>query len=80
MSFKYVDLFAGIGGFHATLSALGGQCVLASEIDAFSSRLYIENWMPEQKTARTKRFTSDVRELGNDPKAVPGSPVSKWSG
>ena len=44
MSFKYVDLFAGIGGFHAALSALGGTCEYASEIDENASRIYLSNW------------------------------------
>ena len=44
MSFKYVDLFAGIGGFHAALSALGGVCEYASEIDESASRIYLRNW------------------------------------
>ena len=44
MSFKYVDLFAGIGGFHAALSALGGTCEYASEIDESASRIYLRNW------------------------------------
>lgn len=44
MSFKYIDLFAGIGGFHAALSALGGECVYASEIDEAAASIYKQNW------------------------------------
>lgn len=42
--FSYVDLFAGIGGFHAALGALDGQCVFASEIDPQAKAVYERNW------------------------------------
>ena len=32
-SFRFVDLFAGIGGFHAVLGAMGGELAVAAEID-----------------------------------------------
>jgi DNA (cytosine-5)-methyltransferase 1 len=44
MEFTYIDLFAGIGGFHQAASALGGKCVFASEIDAEAKRAYRENY------------------------------------
>lgn len=42
--FEFVDLFAGIGGFHMALSDLDGRCVFASEIDAAAARIYADNW------------------------------------
>jgi DNA (cytosine-5)-methyltransferase 1 len=43
-SFAYVDLFAGMGGFAVALDALGGTCLLASEIDTACQRLYQHNF------------------------------------
>lgn len=42
--FKFIDLFAGIGGFHLAMSSLGGRCVFASEIDKHSRLVYEDNF------------------------------------
>ena len=42
--FKFIDLFAGIGGFHQAMTNLGGKCVFASEIDEFAIQTYKENY------------------------------------
>lgn len=49
MSFQFVDLFAGIGGFHIALRDLGGECVFASEIDEAAQRIYRLNFEHEMK-------------------------------
>jgi DNA (cytosine-5)-methyltransferase 1 len=41
---RFVDLFCGLGGFRQALTALGHQCVFASEIDPELSGLYELNF------------------------------------
>lgn len=43
-SLRFVDLFAGLGGFHQALTRLGHRCVFASEIDPELSELYENNF------------------------------------
>jgi DNA (cytosine-5)-methyltransferase 1 len=40
---KFIDLFAGLGGFHIALKRLGHECVFASEIDPPLQQLYLKN-------------------------------------
>ena len=38
--FRFIDLFAGIGGFRIGLTKVGGQCVFTSEWDENSQKTY----------------------------------------
>lgn len=42
--FKFIDLFSGIGGFHYGLSQIGGECVMASDIDPITVETYKLNY------------------------------------
>lgn len=57
---KFVDLFAGLGGFHEALVKLGHECVFASEIDDELREIYTQNF-PEMKN---KTF-GDIRSSRN---------------
>ncbi|MEY3501703.1 MAG: hypothetical protein RL308_3376 [Bacteroidota bacterium] len=43
-TFKFIDLFAGIGGFRMALQNLGGKCVFTSEWDKNSQKTYKANF------------------------------------
>ena len=58
--FTYIDLFAGIGGFHQAADALGGKCVFASEIDADAKRAYEANYGLAPRGDITKIEADDI--------------------
>jgi len=41
---KFIDLFAGIGGFHVALETFGAKCVYASEWDKHAQKTYEANY------------------------------------
>ena len=43
-TFKFIDLFAGIGGFRIALQNLGGKCVFTSEWDENAKKTYRANF------------------------------------
>lgn len=57
-TFKFIDLFAGIGGFHCSIKSLGGKCVFVSEIDSLCKKTYALNF-PET----TKYINGDIKEV-----------------
>ncbi|GKW04609.1 DNA cytosine methyltransferase [Pectobacterium carotovorum] len=58
--FRFIDLFAGIGGIRKGFEEIGGQCVFTSEWNKEAVRTYKANWYcdPEQHV-----FNSDIREI-----------------
>ena len=75
---RFIDLFAGLGGFHHALSGLGHECVLASEIDAELREVYLRNF-PEM----AGKVVGDVRQVASFPEhdvlcaGFPCQPFSK---
>ena len=47
--YTFIDLFAGIGGFHVSLESMGAKCVYANEWDKFAQEVYHDNFsiLPE---------------------------------
>lgn len=61
MSFKFIDLFAGIGGMRIPFDDIGGECVFTSEIDKYAQKTYINNFGDEPK--------GDITDIS--PKEIP---------
>jgi DNA (cytosine-5)-methyltransferase 1 len=59
VAFTFIDLFAGIGGFHAALQPLGGKCVFVSEWDQYAATTYSINWLKNSNL----KVQGDIREL-----------------
>ncbi|NOQ35637.1 MAG: HpaII family restriction endonuclease [Methylococcaceae bacterium] len=63
-NFKFIDLFAGIGGFHVAMESLGGECVFASEIDSFARKTYKHNFKRTNPALFNNGiFNDDIRKI-----------------
>ena len=79
MAFTFVDLFAGIGGFHAALGAMGGKCVYASEWDKDSARIYERNWNLKPDGDITLAANDEVMDVPDHDVLVGGFPCQPFS-
>jgi DNA (cytosine-5)-methyltransferase 1 len=60
--FRFVDLFAGIGGMRLAAESVGGQCVQTVEWNKFARQTYLANF----PHARGHRFDEDITQLPVD--------------
>lgn len=68
--FNYIDLFAGVGGFHIAMNSIGGTCVFASEWDKNARETYIGNYYEHNKTLfDSGNFAGDINLV--DPNLIP---------
>lgn len=66
--FTFIDLFAGIGGFHIAMHNLGGECVFASEWDLDARKTYVVNFSNTSPKLfgdgiDSERFAGDITQV-----------------
>lgn len=66
-AFRFIDLFAGIGGLRLGFEAIGGRCVFTSEWDRFAQKTYQRN----HSEAEDHVMAGDIRPYGADPSQIP---------
>lgn len=66
-SFRFIDLFAGIGGMRLGFESIGGGCVFTSEWDKFAQLTYARNFPDSTDHV----FAGDIRPYGADPSLIP---------
>lgn len=72
--FTYIDLFAGIGGFHLAMNSVGGKCVFASEIDKNARKSYEENYKADSPwlfSNNYKYFNEDINSIDDPATEIP---------
>lgn len=69
-NFRFIDLFAGIGGFHLAFASLKAKCVFASEWDEAARKTYEANFKDtDPQLFKTNNFAGDITKV--DEKDVP---------
>ncbi len=58
--FKFIDLFAGIGGIRIAFERIGGKCVFSSEWDDPCQAMYLENFGEKPNGDITKIAAEDI--------------------
>ena len=77
--FNFIDLFAGIGGFHIAMHEQGGQCVFASELDKFARQTYETNFKKNSPDIfKNGNFNIDITDPELDYSTIPEFDVPLW--
>lgn len=81
--FRYIDLFAGVGGFRKAFDSIGGKCVFTSEWDKACRTTYMQNYDCDHPVeGDIREFTKDEESLDRIPEhdlLVGGFPCQPFS-
>ena len=69
--FRFIDLFAGIGGLRLGFEEIGGRCVFTSEWDRFAQKTYLRNFPDGDHHV----MAGDIRPYGAEPSKIPAFDV-----
>ncbi|MDF1607803.1 DNA (cytosine-5-)-methyltransferase [Hoeflea sp. YIM 152468] len=69
--FRFIDLFAGIGGLRIGFENIGGKCVFTSEWDKYASETYRKNFQEDEEHV----FAGDIREYTKDEESLAKIPA-----
>lgn len=79
-AFRFIDLFAGIGGMRIAFEDLGGECVFASEIEKHAAEVYEDNFSMKPQHDITKlNPDKDNKELPEFDILLGGFPCQAFS-
>ncbi|HMO32738.1 MAG TPA: DNA (cytosine-5-)-methyltransferase [Lacibacter sp.] len=76
---KFIDLFAGLGGFHKALHELGHECVFASELDPTLRETYKINWGIEPRGDIKKIVANELESIPKHDILCAGFPCQPFS-
>jgi DNA (cytosine-5)-methyltransferase 1 len=76
---KFIDLFAGLGGFHKALHGLGHECVFASELDPVLREVYKANWKIEPQGDIRKIVDNNIDDIPAHDILCAGFPCQPFS-
>jgi DNA (cytosine-5)-methyltransferase 1 len=69
--FRFIDLFAGIGGLRLGFEAIGGKCVFTSEWDRWAQQTYSKNFADDHDHI----MVGDIAPYGAHPERIPAHDV-----
>ncbi len=70
--YKFIDLFAGIGGFHLAFHNLNASCVFACEWDQYARKTYEENHKKiSPELFSNGKFYGDINSIKDIEKEIP---------
>ena len=75
---NFIDLFAGLGGFHIALQELGHKCIYASELNSNLRDVYKKNF-PDTKLIVGDILKVDLKKIGNHDILCAGFPCQPFS-
>ncbi len=78
-AFRFIDLFAGIGGLRLGFESIGGKCVFTSEWDRYAKLTYQKNFPNDKHEVRGDITRIDEKDIPRHDVLLAGFPCQPFS-